>query len=129
MGRELPGKNAIAILERGIPHFRGGLTYRAEAEAARRKGYRRPAQILLDRAQGDFVWDVDGARYIDLQNGWATNPLGNAHPEVIEAVHQAHLRYGFHYEHPLRYELAEKLAETMPDRALPRFSFDRSPAR
>lgn len=124
MSRDLPGSKAVAILERGIPLFRGGLTYRAQAEAARRKGYERPAQLLLDRALGDFVWDVDGHRYIDLQNGWATNPLGNAHPEVIEAVHQAHQRYGFHYEHPLRYELAEKIAEITPGRELPRFSFE-----
>jgi 4-aminobutyrate aminotransferase-like enzyme len=124
MSRELPGKNALPILERGIPLFRGGGKYRERAEAARRKGYLRPAQFVLDRAQGDFVWDVDGHRYIDLQNGWATNPLGNAHPEIIEAVHQAHQRYGFHYEHPLRYELAEKLAEIMPGRELPRFSFE-----
>jgi 4-aminobutyrate aminotransferase-like enzyme len=124
MGRELPGKNSVEILERGISLFRGGLTYRAQAEAARAKGYARPTQLLLDRAQGDFVWDVDGHRYIDLQNGWATNPLGNAHPEVIEAVHEAHLRYGFHYEHPLRYELAEKLAEISPGRELTRFSFE-----
>jgi 4-aminobutyrate aminotransferase/(S)-3-amino-2-methylpropionate transaminase len=124
MARELPGKNSVAILERGIPLFRGGSVYRAQAEAAGRKGHRRPSQILLDRAQGDFVWDVDGARYIDLQNGWATNPIGNAHPEVIEAVHEAHLRYGFHYEHPLRYELAEKLAEIMPGQELTRFSFE-----
>ena len=51
MSRDLPGKNTVAILERGIPFFRGGLTYRAQAEAARRKGHRRPAQILLDRAR------------------------------------------------------------------------------
>ena len=124
MSRDIPSKDTIAILERGIPLFRGGATYRDEAEAAHQKGHVRPAQLILDRAQGDFVWDLDGQRYIDLQNGWATNPIGNAHPEVIEAVHQAHLRYGFHYEHPLRYELAEKLADLMPGRELPRFSFE-----
>ncbi len=35
MSRDLPGKNALPILERGIPLFRGGLTYREKAEAAR----------------------------------------------------------------------------------------------
>ncbi|MEJ2761608.1 MAG: aminotransferase class III-fold pyridoxal phosphate-dependent enzyme [Gammaproteobacteria bacterium] len=124
MKQDLPGNNALRILERGIPLFRGGGKYREKAEAARSKGYVRPAQIILDRAQGDFIWDIDGKRYIDLQNGWATNPLGNAHPEIIEAVHQAHQRYGFHYEHPLRYELAEKLAGIMPGRQLPRFNFE-----
>ena len=67
---------------------------------------------------------MDGKRYIDFQNGWATNPLGNAHPEIIAAVHQAHRRYGFHFDHPLRYDLAEQLAQIMPDQRLPRFSFE-----
>ena len=81
-------------------------------------------QIVVDRAEGDFVWDVDGRRYIDFQNGWATNPVGNANPEIIEAVDAAHRRYGFHYDHPLRYELAERLAEVMPQQALPRFNYE-----
>ncbi len=47
--RELPSKDTIAILERGLPHFRGGAAYPKEAEAARREGHERPAQFLLDR--------------------------------------------------------------------------------
>jgi 4-aminobutyrate aminotransferase-like enzyme len=80
--------------------------------------------MIVDRAEGDYVWDMDGNRFIDLQNGWATNPLGNCHPEIIAAVHEAHQRYGFQWEHPLRVPLVEKLAELMPGRALPRFSFE-----
>jgi 4-aminobutyrate aminotransferase-like enzyme len=124
MSQDLPGKNTREILERGISLFRGGAAYASKAEAARASGYVLPAQIIVDRAEGDFVWDMDGRRYIDLQNGWATNPIGNAHPEIVEAVHQAHLRYGFHYDHPLRYELAERLAEIMPGGALPRFTYE-----
>ena len=37
MSRDLPGKNALPILERGIPLFRGGGRYREKAEAAQRK--------------------------------------------------------------------------------------------
>ena len=40
----------------------------------------RTAQLVLGRAQGDFVWDLDGHRYIDLQNGWATNPIATHTP-------------------------------------------------
>ena len=111
------------MLARGIPLFRNGLRYEEESRRAARRGYRGAQQIIIDRAEGDFIWDLDGNRYIDFQNGWATNPLGNVHPEVVAAVHEAHKRYGFHYDHPLRYELAEKLAEIIPDKALPRFSF------
>lgn len=124
MTGKFPGPKTKAVLERGIPLFRNGLKYDVEMERAGRRGFRAVRQIVIDKALGDFVWDMDGRRYIDFQNGWATNPLGNTHPEIIEAVHQAHLRYGFHYDHPLRYALAEMLAEIMPGKALPRFNYE-----
>ncbi len=104
--------------------FRNGMRFAEEMEKANRRGLRSANQIVIDRAEGDFVWDMDGKRYIDFQNGWATNPLGNAHPEIIDAVDAAHRRFGFHYDHPLRYDLAEKLADIMPGKALPRFSYE-----
>jgi 4-aminobutyrate aminotransferase-like enzyme len=124
MSEKFPGPKTRAVLERGIPLFRNGLRFAEEMDKAGRRGFRSANQIVIDRAEGDFVWDMDGRRYIDFQNGWATNPIGNAHPEIIDAVDAAHRRYGFHYDHPLRYDLAEKLAGIMPGRALPRFSFE-----
>ena len=81
-----PGPKTRAALERGIPYFKNGLRFDAEMQRAGRRGYRSVRQIVVDKAAGDFVWDLDGKRYIDFQNGWATNPLGNCHPEIIEAV-------------------------------------------
>jgi 4-aminobutyrate aminotransferase-like enzyme len=124
MTDDFPGEKTRAMLERGIPLFRNGLKFHAEMQKAGRRGFRSARQIVIDKAEGDFIWDLDGKRYIDFQNGWATNPVGNAHPEVIEAVHQAHKRYGFHYDHPLRYELAEKLLAIMPDKSLSRFNYE-----
>ena len=124
MTKGFPGPKTRQALERGIPLFRNGLKFEAELEKAGRRGFRTANQIIIDKAEGDFIWDLDGNRYIDFQNGWATNPIGNAHPEIIEAVDAAHRRYGFHYDHPLRYDLAEMLAEIMPGRALPRFNYE-----
>ncbi|MEM7430303.1 MAG: aspartate aminotransferase family protein [Pseudomonadota bacterium] len=118
------GPKTLEVLKRGIPLFRNGLKFEEEFAKAGRRGYRSANQIVVDKAQGDFVWDMDGKRYIDFQNGWATNPIGNAHPEIAEVVDAAHRRYGFHYDHPLRYELAEMLAEIMPAKALPRFNYE-----
>ncbi len=120
----IPGKKSAAMLKRGINLFRNGLRFEEELQRTGRRGYRPPSQIIIDRAEGDYIWDLDGNQYIDFQNGWATNPVGNAHPEIATAVDAAHRRYGFHYDHPLRYELAEKLAEIMPGKALPRFSYE-----
>lgn len=124
MSYNLPGAKTKAMLERGLPYLRHGQRYPKAAAKSANKGYRAPAQLLVDRAEGDFLWDLDGNRFIDFQNGWATNPLGNCHPEIIEAVHAAHSRYGYHWEHPLRIELAEKLAAIMPEQQLPRFTFE-----
>ena len=124
MSEDFPGPKTKAALERGIPLFRNGLKFEDEMQKAGRRGYRAVRQIVIDRAHGDFVWDLDGKRYIDFQNGWATNPLGNTHPEILEAVHNAQKRYGFHYDHSLRYDLAEMLAEIMPNKALPRFNYE-----
>tara|TARA_B110000503_G_scaffold79827_2_gene122477 strand:- start:5572 stop:6057 length:486 start_codon:yes stop_codon:yes gene_type:complete len=120
----LPGPKTAARLASGKRLFRHGLTYDTAAAKSAAKGFIAPAQIILDKAEGDFFWDLDGNRYIDFQNGWATNPLGNCHREVIEAVHDTHQRYGYHWEHPLRFELAEKLAAIMPKQQLPRFTFE-----
>ncbi len=124
MSENFPGPKTLAALERGIPLFKNGLKFDAEMERAGRRGFRPVRQIVIDKAQGDFVWDLDGKRYIDFQNGWATNPLGNCHPEILEVVEAANRRYGFHYDHPLRYELAEMLAAVMPGRALPRTNYE-----
>ena len=111
-------------METGQRVFRNGLRYKALSQQAKQKGFVAPAQIIVGKAEGDYIWDLDGNQFIDFQNGWATNPLGNCHPEIIEAVHSAHKRWGYHWEHPLRFELAEKLAEIMPGKQLPRFSFE-----
>lgn len=124
MSYKLPGDKSTELLQRGLPHLRDGIHYRKAAAKSLGKGFSPPAQMIVNRAEGDFVWDMDGNQFIDLQNGWATNPLGNCHPEIIEAVHQAHLRYGFQWEHPLRIPAAEKIASLMPGQALPRFSFE-----
>jgi len=88
------GLKTRAALERGIPLFKNGLRFDAEWERAGRRGLRPVRQIVVDKAEGDFVWDLDGNRYIDFQNGWATNPLGNCHPEILEVVEAANRRFG-----------------------------------
>lgn len=38
------------------------------------------------RAEGAYLWDVDGNQYIDYNQGYGTVVLGHAHPAVLEAV-------------------------------------------
>ena len=46
---------------------------------------------FISHGEGAHIFDIDGKRYIDFQNGWATNPLGNCHPEILEVVDAATL--------------------------------------
>src|SRR5947209_3249567 len=45
--------------------------------------------VFVDRAQGPYVFDVDGNRYGDLVGSWGPAIVGHAHPEVVEAVQRA----------------------------------------
>ena len=48
--------------------------------------------ITVDFAQGAYVWDTDGKRYLDALSGIAVCSLGHAHPAVAKAVsEQAHM--------------------------------------
>ena len=42
--------------------------------------------LVLDRGEGSYVWDVNGRRYLDLAAGIAVCSLGHAHPEITKAL-------------------------------------------
>jgi 4-aminobutyrate aminotransferase len=44
--------------------------------------------IVADRAEGSWVWDVDGRRYLDLGSGIAVTNTGHGHPRVVDAIHR-----------------------------------------
>ncbi|MGC1921224.1 MAG: aminotransferase class III-fold pyridoxal phosphate-dependent enzyme, partial [Acidobacteriaceae bacterium] len=38
------------------------------------------------RAQGAYLWDADGNRYLDYFGSWGPMILGHAAPQVVKAV-------------------------------------------
>jgi glutamate-1-semialdehyde 2,1-aminomutase len=44
---------------------------------------------FVARAEGAYVWDIEGDRYLDYVQSWGASILGHAHPKVIEAIRQA----------------------------------------
>jgi len=46
---------------------------------------------FVDRAEGAYLYDVDGNRYIDYFGSWGPMILGHAFPPVVEAIHRAAL--------------------------------------
>ncbi len=45
--------------------------------------------VFLARAQGAYVWDADGNRYIDFMGSWGPMILGHADPDVHAAIVEA----------------------------------------
>ncbi len=71
--------------------------------------------VFIDHAQGAWIFDSEGRRYIDYVGSWGPMILGHAHPEVIEAVQQAVPR-GLSFGAPTELEIriADKVCELMP---------------
>lgn len=67
---------------------------------------------FVARAEGPYVWDVEGTRYIDLVQSYGAIILGHAHPAVVKAVQDAAVD-GTSYGAPTMRETL--LAETIRD--------------
>jgi 4-aminobutyrate aminotransferase len=49
--------------------------------------------LVVDRAEGARIWDVDGREYIDFAGGLGCANLGHSLPAVVDAVHAQVDRY------------------------------------
>ncbi len=45
--------------------------------------------IFIARGQGQYLYDIDGNRYIDYIGSWGPMILGHAHPHVVDAITKA----------------------------------------
>jgi len=71
-------------------------------------------EIEVARAEGCYVWDTSGNRYLDLLGGIAVNVLGHSNPKIISEIERQLHKYmhvsNFFYQEP-QIKLAEKLIE------------------
>ena len=70
---------------------------------------------FIARAQGAYMWDANGQRFIDYIGSWGPMILGHGHPAVLEAVQKAALE-GFSFGAPTEreVELAEEIIRHVP---------------
>ncbi|HIE09027.1 MAG TPA: aminotransferase class III-fold pyridoxal phosphate-dependent enzyme [Armatimonadetes bacterium] len=76
-------------------------------------------EVLEWRAEGCFVYDAEGRRFIDCLGGFGVFSLGHRHPKVVEAVRRQLERMPLSSRalfSPLLGELAERLARVAPGR-------------
>src|SRR5437588_7228806 len=96
----LPGPKAKALMERD--------------ERYSSPSYTRDYPLVVKRALGSVVEDVDGNRYLDFAAGIAVCATGHCHPKVVEAItRQANALIhicGSDFYYPSMVELMEKLS-------------------
>lgn len=70
---------------------------------------------FIKKAEGAFVWDENGRRYIDYVGSWGPAIVGHAHPEVLEAVREA-AADGLSFGAPTEAEIAiaEEICKLVP---------------
>ncbi len=71
--------------------------------------------IFIDRAEGAYLFDLDGNRYLDYVLSWGPMILGHAHPQVRAAL-EAAMRKGTSFGAPTEAEseLAELVIAAVP---------------
>ncbi len=79
-----------------------------------------PYLIDVEKAEGIYIWDKNGKKYMDMIAGVAVTNIGHRHPAVIKAIQEQldkHLHvmvYG-EYLQDAQLALAENLASILPD--------------
>lgn len=70
---------------------------------------------FIARAEGAYIWDVEGTQYIDYLGSWGPAIVGHSHPEVVKAVQEAAAK-GLSFGAPTEAEvlLAEKISSLLP---------------
>jgi glutamate-1-semialdehyde 2,1-aminomutase len=70
---------------------------------------------FLVRAEGAYLWDADGNRYLDYFGSWGPMILGHAHPAVVGAIQRAAERSAsFGASTAAEADLAELVIAAMP---------------
>ena len=85
------------------------------------QGQTNPSPYLIDveKAEGIYIWDKSGKKYMDMIAGVAVNNIGHRHPEVVKAIKEQLDKY-FHildygeYIQDAQLALAENLASILP---------------
>jgi len=91
------------LFERALQSIPGGVN--SPVRAFRSVG---GTPVFIHRAEGPYLYDVDGNRYIDYIASWGPMILGHAWPPVVKAI-QEYAAYSTSYGAPT--ELEVKMAE------------------
>ena len=82
-----------------------------------------PHPVVIQRAQGSSMWDVDGNVFIDYNMGYGSLLAGHSHPLMVEAIkRQVSEGTLFVTPAPLNEEVAAELCRRFPPMDMVRFT-------
>jgi acetylornithine/N-succinyldiaminopimelate aminotransferase len=70
--------------------------------------------IAIEKAQGSYVWDNTGKKYLDMYGGHAVISIGHTHPHYVVRLQEQLNKIAFYsnsIDIPIQKELAKKLGE------------------
>lgn len=78
-----------------------------------------PLMLEIEKAEGVYLYDVSGKKYIDFISGISVSNVGHCHPKVVKAIHEQsqkfmHLMVYGEYIHSPQVLLSKALCETLP---------------
>ena len=71
--------------------------------------------IFFEKAQGPYLFDADGNKYIDYIGSWGPMIMGHSHPEVVKAIkNQAELGTSYGAPTSLETDVAQIIIDCVP---------------
>ena len=104
------GQKSRELLKRAFNSIPGGVN--SPVRAGKAVGV---DPLFISRAEGCFLWDEEGNRYIDYVCSWGPMILGHGRPEVVSILEER-LSKGTSYGAPtlLEVEMAEAIIDMVP---------------
>lgn len=103
-------QKSIQLFERAQQHIPGGVN--SPVRAFKAVG---GTPLFIERADGPYLFDADGKRYIDYVQSWGPMVLGHNHPAIRQAVLDA-VEKGLSFGAPTEIEvqMAELVSQLVP---------------
>ncbi len=123
MVKELNVSKSMKLFHKEEKILPGGVSSNARVWHAKFCPKNLPCTLFIKKANGAYIWDVDGNKYIDYRLGFGPVILGHSHPAVVERIHQ-HEKEGsvYAFDNELEISVSEKVIKAVPCADMIRYS-------
>ena len=75
-----------------------------------------PIPVVISKAEGVWVYDPEGKKYMDCLSAYSSHNVGHCHPKLVKAIQDSSAKLLNNYECPSRNRIvaAEDLVAALP---------------